>query len=108
MSTAGDILRDAASIVEGARNATHGEKERSFSVIAALWQAYLDGKRTSGALTARDVAQMMVLLKVARSIQGDPVKDHFLDAAGYSAIAGEIAEGEKPCAATSSSSPPAS
>lgn len=91
MSEAASILRDAAVIVEGARNATHGDKERSFSVIADLWNAYLDGRREEGGIiTGFDVAQMMVLLKIARSIQGEPVRDHFLDAAGYAAIAGEL------------------
>lgn len=106
--TASKILTQAASIVAGARNATHGDKERSFIAIAALWNAYFDNKRTvagcsgsansgstgPGSITARDVAQCMVLLKVARSIQGEPVQDHFLDAAGYAAIAGELADKE--------------
>lgn len=89
------ILTDAAAIVAGARNTTHGEKERSFGVIANLWNAYLQGRRDPAApISARDVVQCMVLLKIARTVQGQPVTDHFLDAAGYSAIAGEIAAGE--------------
>lgn len=89
-AVAADILREAADIVAGARNATHGDKERSFQAIADLWNAYLDGRKVPGALGPRDVAWMMVLLKIGRSIQGTPVRDHALDAAGYSAIAGEL------------------
>lgn len=88
--TAGDILKEAHDIVEGARNATHGEKERSFQVIANFWNTYLDGRKEQGPITAFDTAQLMVLLKIARSIQGARHKDHALDAAGYSAIAGEL------------------
>lgn len=89
------ILKEAADIVGGARQTTHGEKERSFAVIAALWNAYLQGRKApQAALSPRDVAQLMVLLKIGRSIQGTPSRDHFLDAAGYSAIAGEIADSE--------------
>lgn len=85
-----NILTEAANIVAGARNATHGEKERSFQVIADLWNAYLSGRKNQGPITPFDVAQFMVLLKIGRSIQGKPVRDHFVDAAGYSGIAGEL------------------
>lgn len=90
VSVATSILTEAANIVGGDRNSTHGDKERSFQVIANLWNAYLSGRKTQGDITPFDVAQFMVLLKVARSIQGKPVRDHFVDAAGYSAIAGEL------------------
>ena len=85
------MLAEAAEIVGGARNATHGDKERSFVAIAGLWNAYLDGRKAPGPISPRDVAACMVLLKLARSVQGTPDYDHFLDAAGYAAIAGELA-----------------
>ena len=90
-SAAHAILTEAASIVQGVRNATHGPKERSFAVIANLWNAYLDGRKGGDPVTAFDVAQMMTLLKIARSIQGTPARDHFVDGAGYQGIAGELA-----------------
>ncbi len=90
MTYASDILTEAATIVAGDRNATHGDTERSFQVIAALWNAYLAGRKDAGDITPADVASMMVLLKLARSIQGQAVRDHFVDAAGYAAIAGEL------------------
>lgn len=90
---AGDILREAAGIVEGARNTTHGEKERSFEAIAQLWNAYLATRKNPNVVgvSAVDVAWMMAIMKIARSQQGTPVRDHFLDCAGYAAIAGELA-----------------
>ena len=92
-SVAHSILTEAAGIVQGARNATHGDKERSFAAIADLWNAYLDNRAggQEAPISPRDVASLMVLLKLARSIQGEAVRDHFLDAAGYAAIAGELA-----------------
>jgi hypothetical protein len=39
-----------------------------------------------------DVAQMMVLLKVARAAIGKLKDDDFVDAAGYSALACELSE----------------
>ncbi len=89
-----DILTEAASIVEGARNTSHGSKERSFVAIAAMWTAYLEARRDSGgAIRPHDVAQMMVLLKQQRAEWGTPVRDHFVDQCGYAAIAGELALG---------------
>ena len=44
-------------------------------------------------ITAKDVAIMMILLKVSRSNQGKKFNlDNFVDMAGYSAIAGEIGD----------------
>ena len=94
---AGALLREAAAIVDGARNATHGDKERSFQAIAEMWTAYLRAKPRNPAiefhLTADDVAALMVLLKFARSLHGQHIADHAVDAAGYAAIWGELREG---------------
>lgn len=91
---AGKLLREAAEIVDGARNVTHGDKERSFQAIAKLWDAYLSSrKQPDNALTAADVAAMMVMLKFARSEHGQHIHDHGIDAAGYAAIWGELREG---------------
>jgi hypothetical protein len=86
-----DILASASATV-GTRNDTHGDKVTSFQLIADFWNLYLDGRRDQAGepITALNVAQMMELLKIVRSIQGLPVEDHFLDSAGYAAIAGEI------------------
>lgn len=92
---AGEILRDAAVIVDGARNVTHGDKERSFTAIATLWTAYLAARKEPASdITAADTAAMMVLLKFARSQHGEHVEDHGVDASGYSAIWSELREGE--------------
>jgi Domain of unknown function (DUF6378) len=91
--SAHEILTVAARIVAGDRNTTHGDKERSFAVIADLWNVYLAGRKQGGTdlISPRNVSDMMVLLKIARSIQGQPVRDHFIDMAGYAGISGELA-----------------
>jgi len=89
------ILTHAAEIVAGSRNSTHGNKERSFQVIADMWNLYLGSRTIPGEITSVNVAQMMELLKIARSIVGLPTEDHFIDSAGYAAIAGQLAFGNK-------------
>lgn len=92
-SAAAAILREAAEIVDGSRAQIHGQREISFGAIADLWNAYLS--LSQGAtiyLRPDDVALMMVLLKIVRAKHGKPVRDHFVDAAGYAALAGELAE----------------
>lgn len=97
MTVAGDILRHAADIVDGPRNTQHGDKERSFTAIADFWECYLKHRSAKFIKSTRyvplngsDVAAMMVLLKLARSLYGEPIPDHFTDMAGYSAILGEL------------------
>src|ERR1700744_5176820 len=42
--TAQSLLLEAADIVGGDRERTHGKKERSFEVIAQFWNVYLSGR----------------------------------------------------------------
>lgn len=79
-------LREACEIVNGARNQTYGNVEDNFERIATLWSVYLDT-----AVTALDVAMMMVLLKTARVSTGRVSHyDDYVDVAGYAACAYEI------------------
>ena len=87
------ILREAARIVCGDRNAQYGEPEDNFRVIAELWETYVRERCVSlGAdvcINAADVAMMMVLLKVARTFCATKA-DTYIDIAGYAACAAEI------------------
>lgn len=84
-----DILEAASQCITVDRAATHGDAENSFGLIAAYWAAHLDAE-----VSAHDVAVMMTLFKLAR-IKGNPLHaDSYVDAAGYTALAGEIAAGE--------------
>ena len=79
----------AKDIVSTDREKTHGNKKINHDNIAKMWSAYLDFD-----ISGRDVALMMVLLKVARTKAGSHNTDDYVDMGGYSRIAGELAEGE--------------
>lgn len=83
------LLAEAAETIQQ-REGAHGDKGQTFRVIAAMWSAYLAG-RHAGPLDAVDVAQMMVLLKVARARCGDRTHaDHYVDQAGYVACTADL------------------
>ena len=81
-----DVCRRAADLVGGDRARQHGDALAAHTNIAVLWSAYLGMP-----ITARDVALMMVLLKIARTKTGTFNADDYIDAAGYAAIAAEVA-----------------
>jgi hypothetical protein len=83
-----EILTQANDYITRDRAATHGKAEDSFTQIAALWSADLGIP-----LTAVDVARLMVLFKMARAKANAAHSDNWIDACGYAAIAGEIADG---------------
>lgn len=88
------ILAVAQGIIGSQRKNQHGDAENSFRMIADLWSAYLSTAHGNEnvLVTIVDVAHMMTLLKIARSMHGDPRHtDHYVDAAGYSALAGMLA-----------------
>lgn len=90
---ADDICKRAAELVGGDRAATHGDKRENHRHIAALWSAYLsETTKDCVVLTALDVALMMALLKIARTMEGSHNPDDYVDLAGYAGCAGEIAE----------------
>lgn len=93
MVRASDLLHQAAEIVSGPRAEQHGDMVLCHSAIATLWNGYLSIRREPAApLSPLDVAQMMLLLKVARAQSGSAGHvDHYLDMAGYAGCAAEIA-----------------
>lgn len=88
------LLLDAADTVDGERQDQYGNAEDSFAVIAELWSSYINIGRPQSEqieITAKDVALMMVLFKVARE-GNSPKRDNLLDLAGYAALAQRIEE----------------
>lgn len=83
-----EILEEARRCVCGEREQEYGTPENNFTLIARLWEVY-----SGQSYTAKDVAMMMALLKVAR-IKTGVKADSFVDLAGYAACAGEIATAE--------------
>jgi hypothetical protein len=78
-----EILDKAAEIVYD-RPDSHGEPEDSFKTIAEMWNGYLRGGGIPDPnIRPHDVANMMVLLKVARNAEGHYHEDNYVDIAGY-------------------------
>ena len=87
------ILDCAIECVTKTRQDMHGDPENSFWLISDLWENYLRAKhKFDGMILAEDVAWMMVLLKVARAVSNPKNPDNPIDAAGYAALAGELAD----------------
>lgn len=90
-----EILAEAEKCVCGKREQDYGAPEDNFTTISLMWSAYLRAAHPNlsvaiNHINAKDVAVMMVLLKVARIATGSS-PDSFVDLAGYAACAGEIA-----------------
>ena len=87
-----EILQKTEKLVNDSRAKTHGDKIKNHENIARLWSSYLQNKtQLNIVLSPEDVAQLMTLLKIARSQAGEHNIDDYVDAVGYQAIAGEIA-----------------
>lgn len=107
MSTRGDLLREAVSIIDGDRNAQYGNPSQDFARTATYWNVHIAGvfhRRLNEAknndtfieltelLTPADVAIMMSLLKISRMSWSPDKKDHWLDLAGYAGCGYECIE----------------
>ena len=87
-----EILEKTQKLVSNDRAKKHGDKVSTHENIARLWSSYLQNKtKLKITILPEDVANMMALLKIARTQEGEHNEDDYVDACGYSAIAGEIA-----------------
>lgn len=82
----GSVLLEAHKVINGERLDAYGRPEDAFDDIALIW-SWWRGKAM--AYTAKDVAVMMALLKIARERHA-PKRDNLIDAAGYLGIAGDL------------------
>ena len=86
------ILQTAEKLVSESRHDKHGDKVINHENISRLWSGYLQNKtKLHVVLLPEDVANMMALLKIARTQAGQHNEDDYVDAVGYCAISGEIA-----------------
>lgn len=83
-----DILEEARDLIRGDRADSYGDAKASFERIAALWTTYKGVE-----ITAKDVASMMILLKVSRGVTSAK-RDNWLDIIGYAALGSELEGGE--------------
>tara|TARA_R110000764_G_scaffold114226_1_gene201306 strand:+ start:126 stop:458 length:333 start_codon:yes stop_codon:yes gene_type:complete len=84
-----ECLKIAQELINGDRASDYGDAYINHARIAALWTIYTQSKTTD--LTPVDVAMMLILVKVARTME-NPKNDSFVDIAGYAALASEMAK----------------
>lgn len=84
------VLTTAEQLINGQRAKDYGDASENFQRIADLWTPILGVQ-----VTASDVALCLTQLKVARLITSPTHKDSWIDAAGYIALGGEIANKEQ-------------
>ena len=88
-----EILEKTKKLVSESRHDKHGDKVINHENISRLWTSYLQNKfKLNLVLLPEDVACLMTLLKLARTQAGKFNLDDYIDASGYAAIAGEIAQ----------------
>jgi len=88
LTVAEEILSEAIEQV-GTKAEKHGDTHRSFVMISEMWSTYIAHSkvlRPEEGVSPRDVAQLMAILKICRSVYVSG-KDHYVDATGYTAIA---------------------
>jgi hypothetical protein len=87
-----EVLKTADDLINGDRAEAYGDAHENFGAIAQMWNAYLMGSPCDVTIIqARDVANMMALLKVCRMRHG-PHDDSSVDGAAYLALASELAD----------------
>lgn len=82
-----EILSTAESLINGDRAKDYGDASENFERIGKLWEPVLGVP-----VSAEQVALCLTQLKVARLITSPTHQDSWVDAAGYIALGGEIAQ----------------
>lgn len=94
MNTREKVLKEALNCVNGEREKQYGNPEDNFSRIADFWGLYLttlfEDTGVVVELDPKDVAIMMILFKIARSLGDQDKLDNYVDIIGYGACAAEI------------------
>lgn len=80
-----ETLDAAKKCVMGDREQDYGTPESNFATIASFWSDYLDMD-----ISAQQVADMMILMKISRIKNGGGTGDSYVDIAGYAACGNEI------------------
>lgn len=78
-------LDTAKKCVMGDREQDYGTPESNFATIASFWSDYLGMN-----ISAQQVADMMILMKISRIKNGGGTGDSYVDIAGYAACGNEI------------------
>lgn len=90
-----NILNEAADLIVGQRQQDYGTPQENFQRMADLVNIVIKKNlETNTPLSPRQTADIMILLKVARTVNS-PTHDSYVDIAGYAGIAGELAKAEE-------------
>lgn len=96
------ILKEAQRATHGDRDKSYGPPLENFSNAADLIEGYFHARgwitsAKHGAVSAEDVAHILALIKMGRTINPNLAahRDNYIDGAAYMAIAGELAEEER-------------
>ena len=89
MSNQINILDIAKGVVLGERQKAYGSPKKNFEKVAKYWSNYLNVE-----IRPKDVAMMMILLKVSRE-ENKHTQDNLIDIAGYSLISEMLEKGDK-------------
>jgi hypothetical protein len=81
------ILEEAGQIIDN-RQRDYGEPADNLRRIAEIWSVQL-GRKLCAEITPRDVAMMMIGLKLAREVN-TPKRDNCVDIAGYAELAAQF------------------
>lgn len=90
-----EIVEKMCECIFKDRQNTYGKPEECFQTVADFWNTYLKINDDCFKITKQDVANMMLLLKVARMSASPEHKDNYIDAAGYAVIAGSFCNDKK-------------
>ena len=88
------ILKEANAIIYGDREKTYGHPSKNLKTIAVMWNAYLHAKPNGDDVNAKDVAALMMLVKVARFANDPTHRDNLVDICGYAALVERCDESE--------------
>jgi hypothetical protein len=89
------ILKEAHAIIYGDREKTYGHPSKNLKTIAVMWNAYLNAKPGGDEVNAKDVAALMMLVKVARFANDPDHRDNLVDICGYAALVERCDETEQ-------------
>jgi len=89
-----NVLKEANAIIYGDREKTYGHPSKNLKTIAVMWNAYIDASSAVGVIdgavkaeiNAKDVAALMMLVKVARFANDPSHRDNLVDICGYAAL----------------------
>lgn len=88
----GEILDEAKSLTNGDRNSQYGEPIDDFTRIADALNALGYRAPHDKRMMPHDVSVIQMAVKLSRIVNSPQKMDSWVDAAGYAAVGGEVAE----------------